>query len=302
MINDAGMGSSPPSGGLVPSVWMTRRAVLITKAAAKPVRFRTVQRIFPCNGICQSVMRSMYLSRSHAGFEHREIRPEEYADWRESALGKVTERIEQKAIFGLAGDLRGKRVLDVGCGDGSYSILAAQRGAHVVGVDLSFGMLESAQRRAKACGVCVQWCQASAESLPFPSGSFDVVMAVTLLCFVKEPLLAAREASRVLRLGGSLVVGELGRYSSWALLRKLRAWFGSSLWRGVHFWTAGQFRELLRHAGLQFRASHACVYYPPIGLAALILGSYDGSFSFLGPIGAAFLAISADKPVSNAAA
>jgi ubiquinone/menaquinone biosynthesis C-methylase UbiE len=243
----------------------------------------------------------MYRSRSHAGFQHREIGPEEYADWRKSVLGEVTERIEQKAMFDLAGDLRGKRVLDVGCGDGSYSILAARRGAHVVGVDRSLGMLESAQRRASACGVCVQWCQASAESLPFPSGSFDVVMAVTLLCFGKEPLLAAQEASRVLRLGGSLVVGELGRYSSWALLRGVRGLFGSSLWHGAHFWTLSRFRELLQQAGLQFRASHSCVYYPPIGLAALILGNYDGSFSFLGPIGAAFLVISGTKPVGTAA-
>ena len=59
-----------------------------------------------------------------------EIRPEEYADWRNSPLGMITERIEQKTVFDLFGDLRGKRVLDLGCGDGSYSILAGHKEAH----------------------------------------------------------------------------------------------------------------------------------------------------------------------------
>jgi ubiquinone/menaquinone biosynthesis C-methylase UbiE len=135
-----------------------------------------------------------------------EIRPEEYANWRKSPLMMITERIEQEAAFDLAGDLRGKRVLDLGCGDGSYSIHAARNEAHVVGVDISAAMFEAAQRRANDCGVSVRWCRASAESLPFGSGSFDVILAVTLLCFAKEPRLAAREASRVLRSGGSLVI------------------------------------------------------------------------------------------------
>jgi 2-polyprenyl-3-methyl-5-hydroxy-6-metoxy-1,4-benzoquinol methylase len=136
---------------------------------------------------------------------HREaldvIDPELYARWRESYLGALTERIEEDAIFRLAGDLGGKRVLDLGCGDGTYSVAAFQRGAHVTGVDISNAMLDSAQRRASACGASVEWRQASAESLPYDSGKFDIVLAVTILCFVKNPLQAVQEVSRVLRPG-----------------------------------------------------------------------------------------------------
>ena len=224
-----------------------------------------------------------------------EIRPEEYDAWRNSPLGMITERIEQKTVFDLAGDLRGKRVLDLGCGDGSYSIRAARNEAHVVGVDLSAAMLRAAQSHAKDTGVSVEWCRASAESLPFSSESFDIVIAVTLLCFVKEPQRAAREASRVLRLGGSLVIGELGRYSSWALSRRLRAWLGSPRWRNTHFWTTNELLELLEQAGLRVRASRGCVYFPPISLAAQILGEYDDAFSFFGQVGAAFIAVKGDK-------
>ena len=55
------------------------------------------------------------------------IKPGEYARWRASAVGGLTERLEQDAIFELAGDLHGRSVLDVGCGDGTYSISACHK-------------------------------------------------------------------------------------------------------------------------------------------------------------------------------
>lgn len=224
------------------------------------------------------------------------IDPREYAHWRETYLGSLTERVEEAAIFRFAGDLRGKRLLDLGCGDGTYSIAASQRGAHVTGVDISEAMLESARRRALAIGVSAEWRRASAESLPYESETFDIVLAVTILCFLREPLHVMHEVRRVLRPGGSFVIGELGRYSSWALLRRVRGWLGSSMWREAHFWTIGELRELLQQAGFRVTASRGCVYYPPFNLAAHVVGEHDHAFSFLGQVGAAFLAVRGDKP------
>jgi ubiquinone/menaquinone biosynthesis C-methylase UbiE len=230
---------------------------------------------------------------------HREpsdlIDPELYARWKESCLGALTERIEEDAIFRLAGDLGGKRVLDLGCGDGTYSIAAFQRGAHVTGIDISNAMLDSAKRRAAACGASVNWRQASAESIPYDPGTFDFVLAVTILCFIKNPLQAVQEVSRVMRPGGSFVIGELGRYSAWALSRRVRGWLGSSMWRDTHFWTLGELQRLLQQAGFRVTASRACVYYPPFNLAARIVGEHDHAFSFLGQVGAAFVAVRAEK-------
>jgi predicted RNA methylase len=59
------------------------------------------------------------------------INPEDYARWRKSTLGGITEKIEEDAIFSLAGDLRGKHLLDLGCGDGTHSIAASKKGALV---------------------------------------------------------------------------------------------------------------------------------------------------------------------------
>ncbi len=224
------------------------------------------------------------------------IDPEHYARWRTSTLGALTERLEQDVIFGLAGDLRARRVLDVGCGAGAQSIVACQRRARVIGVDTSPAMLEAARRRAEIdCSGTIAWCQASAEQLPFESQVFDAVIAVTALCFVKDPQRAVLEAARVLRPGGRLIIGELGMYSLWALSRRLRGWFGAATWRKARFWTTGSLRRLIEQAGLRFHSRRGCVYYPPVEVAARLMVKADCLLSHLGSVGAAFLAVRADK-------
>lgn len=223
------------------------------------------------------------------------IGPEHYARWRASPVGALTERLEETVIFDLAGDLRDQKVLDVGCGDGTYSIAACKRGARAIGVDLSAAMLETARRRAVDCKPGIAWCVASAEELPFDSEEFDVVVAVTALCFVKNPQRAIQEAARVLKSGGSLIIGELGRYSLWAISRRVRGWLGSSTWSGVRFWTFQNLRRLIDQAGLRFHSRRTSVYFPPLGRIAQLLGGYDNALSRLGQLGAAFLALKADK-------
>ena len=223
------------------------------------------------------------------------IGPEHYARWRASPVGALTERLEETVIFDLAGDLSDQKVLDVGCGDGTYSIAACKRGARAIGVDLSAAMLETARRRAVDCKPDIAWCLASAEELPFDSETFDVVIAVTTLCFVKDPQRTVQEAARVLKSGGSLIIGELGRYSLWAISRRVRGWLGSSTWRRVRFWTFQGLRRLIERASLRLHSRRTSVYFPPIGRIAQLLGGYDNALSPLGQFAAAFLALRADK-------
>ena len=223
-------------------------------------------------------------------------RPADYARWRNSRLGALTEPIEQQTILNRLGNVTGRRVLDLGCGDGAYSVSASRSGAFVMGVDVSAEMLRAASLRTDVGGTGARWCQASADALPFQPNSFDVVLAVTLLCFVERPELAVTEAARVLRPGGALVLGELGRYSLWTLSRKVRGWLGSRMWRHARFWNVRELRRVIEAVGLQFVCAQACVYYPPAPFVADFLGPMDRAFSHLGQFGAAFVALKARKP------
>jgi ubiquinone/menaquinone biosynthesis C-methylase UbiE len=88
---------------------------------------------------------------------------------------------------------------------------AAARGALATGVDANPAMLAAARDRAEERVVKASFDEGRIERLPFPDGAFDVVSAVTALCLVVDAEPAFREMARVLRPGGRLVVGELGR-------------------------------------------------------------------------------------------
>ena len=114
----------------------------------------------------------------------------------------------------------------MGCGDGEFAVELTKRGATVVGIDASAEMIDAAKARSKLQNADVAFQVATAEHLPFPAGQFDVVTAITILCFVDHAAPVFREIARVLRPRGRLVIGELGKWSTWSAGRRLRAWLG----------------------------------------------------------------------------
>lgn len=219
-----------------------------------------------------------------------------YASWRRSVLGEVTERLEMRLVTSLAAPVEGRRVLDAGTGDGAYALAFAARGARVTAVDRELGMLVAARARAPELGRGVAWCQASLEALPFDDGAFDLVSAVTVCCFVRDPVRAVRELARVLVPGGRLVLGELGRHSALATWRRARGWLGSATWRHARFWSRAELGRLLESAGLRPSVVRGAVYYPPLGVAARAFEVADPLLGRLRALGAAFLAVLGRKP------
>jgi ubiquinone/menaquinone biosynthesis C-methylase UbiE len=203
-------------------------------------------------------------------------------------------------ILELVGDLRGRGVLDVGCGDGDLAVELSKLGANVAGIDSSASMIEAARQKAVREQVNVDFRVATALHLPFPPERFDTVVAITILCFVDDAAPVFHEMARVLRPGGRLVIGELGKWSSWAAARRLRGWLGSALWRRARFRTAGELRGLASHAGLTAGPVRGAVYYPRCGIAARLLATWDHRFSRVTTLGAAFLALHATKPAHGA--
>jgi len=218
------------------------------------------------------------------------IGPQAYDSWRATQLGATTEAIEQRLILAMMGELSGARVLDAGCGDGALACAAALRGADVTGVDPDPAILAAAASRAARAGIRAAFLEGRVECLPFPDASFDVVASITVLCFVPDAALAVRELARVLRPGGRLVLGELGRWSSWAAIRRVRAWLGSATWRAARFRTEGELRSLARQAGLSVGTVRGAIYYPPCGVLARAMAPLDHRLGGITTLGAAFIA------------
>lgn len=90
--------------------------------------------------------------------------------------GRLKDALQKEAIREAAGavDLRKKKVLDVACGTGRFSRLFRSEGSRVVGIDLSRAMLDQARSRDSGDA----YVQASAFSLPFRDGTFDIAVSV----------------------------------------------------------------------------------------------------------------------------
>lgn len=222
--------------------------------------------------------------------------PDTYAAWRFSSLGAITEALELSLILDLAGPLAGRSALDAGCGDGTLALALARHGAaRVSGFDLDARMVARAHAQATRFGIGIGLAVARSEALPYADQSFDVVTCITVLAFVPDPEAAIREMARVLRPGGRLVIGDLGRWSLWALRRRIRGWLGATPWRGARFRTAAELAALVRRAGLRTGAIHGAIFFPPWAALAGPMAPFDRPLGKVTTVGAAFVAIQATK-------
>jgi SAM-dependent methyltransferase len=127
-----------------------------------------------------------------------------------TAEDSFSENIERPAIGSLAGALEGKRLLDLGCGAGGYSLWFAGRGAQVTGIDLSPVMVSIAEEKARRRGFDIRLRAADMnEGLPFEDGEFDIVFTATVLHYIENLAGAMKEAARVMNRDGMLIMSVL---------------------------------------------------------------------------------------------
>lgn len=97
-----------------------------------------------------------------------------------------------------------ERVLDIACGSGTAALVAARRYCEVTGIDYVPALVDRAKRRATADDLDVNFEIGDAQYLPFPDGSFDVVLSVYGVQFAPDQDKAAQEILRVCRPGGRI--------------------------------------------------------------------------------------------------
>ena len=112
--------------------------------------------------------------------------------------------IDNRYALSEMGDLRGKSLLDLGCGAGETSVYFALMGAKVVGNDISGGVLGLGRRLAQKNASSVDFLQADAGKLPYKDNSFDIIFGNGVLHHV-DLQAAAKEIRRVLKPGGKAI-------------------------------------------------------------------------------------------------
>jgi SAM-dependent methyltransferase len=109
---------------------------------------------------------------------------------------------QPEASLGVLGDVSGLDVLELGCGAARWSAALARRGARCTALDLSPRQIELA--RATVAGLDVTLVEASAEDVPLPDASFDVIFTDHGAFTFADPLLVMPQCARLLRPGGLL--------------------------------------------------------------------------------------------------
>jgi SAM-dependent methyltransferase len=104
----------------------------------------------------------------------------------------------------ILGDVDGKDVLELGCGAAQWSLLLAQQGARMVGVDNSERQLKHARAALEEAGLDFPLVHSAAESVPLPDASFDIVFADHGANRFADPYEWVPEVARLLRPGGLL--------------------------------------------------------------------------------------------------
>jgi len=164
--------------------------------------------------------------------------------WSASAEGwiEAQRRGDRNRVFLLnapmlleAGDVDGKRVLDVGCGEGRFCRMLAQRGAVVTGLDPTPELLDEARRQDPSGA----YRQGIAESLPFEAGAFDLVISYITLVDIPDFRAAIAEMVRVLRPGGQLLIANINPFAS----TTPRAWYRNEQGEKLHVSVVDYYEE-----------------------------------------------------------
>jgi len=175
---------------------------------------------------------------------------ETYEDKRFSGGGRLIDRREKETVLDAVDPVEDRRMLEVACGTGRFTVMLADRGADVVGMDISAAMLQQGREKAQSMGVeeNLGFMRGDASRLPFPDDHFDAVFAMRFFHLADRPASFLSEMRRVSR--EQVFFDTFNRTSA----RSLYNW---ALPMGSRLYSGGEVERLLDGAGLTLaRAEH----------------------------------------------
>jgi len=143
--------------------------------------------------------------------------------------------------------------LEIGIGTGRF----AKALKIEYGIDISAAVLKFAKKR----GIVV--IRGKGENLPFINDSFGAVFIIVTLCFVDEPLKVLKEASRVLRDNGSIILGLILKESPWASFYKKKGEEGNVFYRIAKFYSFKELKAMIEKAGLKIEDVYSTIFQDP---------------------------------------
>ncbi|MCS7350917.1 MAG: methyltransferase domain-containing protein [Anaerolineae bacterium] len=176
----------------------------------------------------------------------------DYDAWYETPIGRGAYRSEVRALAPLLAECP-RPWLEIGVGSGRFAQALA----------VEFGVDPAPTPLRMAAGRGVHTVQAVGERLPFRDRSFGGVLLVATLCFVEDPLAVLREAYRILRPEGGLVLGEIPAESPWGAEYQEKGRQGDPFFSMARFYDRQELEALLRKAGFEIVAYRSTLFQPP---------------------------------------
>jgi ubiquinone/menaquinone biosynthesis C-methylase UbiE len=169
---------------------------------------------------------------------------QQYDSKRFSRGGRLIDSREKRAVIEALGPVDDLDVLEIACGTGRFTALLADRGANIVGLDISAAMLSQGREKARDAGVAdhIEFLRGDAARLPFPDDHFDAVFAMRFFHLAETPTKFLAEMARV-----SKDIVFFDTFNG----RSARVVYNWLLPMGSHLYSREQVDRLLDDAGLR---------------------------------------------------
>jgi ubiquinone/menaquinone biosynthesis C-methylase UbiE len=207
----------------------------------------------------------------------------QYDQWYQTKMGAFVDRVETNLALTMFPVRTGMTLLDAGCGTGNFSMKLAEAKAKVTGVDISREMLRIAVEKSSQSGYDIIFQEVDLHKLPFTDDSFDGVISMAALEFIKVTEPVMDELYRVLKPGGHLLVGTINRESAWGELYQSEYFQNNTVFRHAVFKTL---EEITAWRPESLVSTGSCLFVPPGSSdkewteenEAAIQGSVNGGF------------------------